>query len=121
VVSAQKQVRLLSFLTGCHLFITRSGMYALRERRQHVTHEDFEFAVAKVNRFSQVLRLKLIVFLPPGFEKKSRGQYFSQQIILISVYYLVLLVSTGLGLNAYPSLSPPFPHVIVPDIIRLKI
>ena len=24
------------------------GMYALRERRQHVTQEDFEFAVAKV-------------------------------------------------------------------------
>lgn len=25
-----------------------AGMYALRERRQHVTQEDFEFAVAKV-------------------------------------------------------------------------
>lgn len=25
-----------------------TGMYALRERRQHVTQEDFEFAVAKV-------------------------------------------------------------------------
>ena len=25
-------------------------MYALRERRQHVTQEDFEFAVAKVRR-----------------------------------------------------------------------
>lgn len=24
------------------------GMYALRERRQHVTQEDFEFAIAKV-------------------------------------------------------------------------
>jgi ATP-dependent 26S proteasome regulatory subunit len=24
------------------------GMYALRERRQHVTQEDFEMAVAKV-------------------------------------------------------------------------
>jgi len=28
-------------------------MYALRERRQHVTQEDFEFAVAKVSWFSQ--------------------------------------------------------------------
>jgi ATP-dependent 26S proteasome regulatory subunit len=28
-----------------------SGMYALRERRQHVTQEDFEFAVAKVCHF----------------------------------------------------------------------
>ena len=27
---------------------TLLGMYALRERRQHVTQEDFEFAVAKV-------------------------------------------------------------------------
>ena len=29
---------------------TEAGMYALRERRQHVTQEDFEFAVAKVRR-----------------------------------------------------------------------
>ncbi len=27
-----------------------AGMYALRERRVHVTQEDFELAVAKVNR-----------------------------------------------------------------------
>ncbi|KAF9944531.1 26S protease regulatory subunit 8, partial [Modicella reniformis] len=27
---------------------TEAGMYALRERRVHVTHEDFELAVAKV-------------------------------------------------------------------------
>ena len=29
---------------------TEAGMYALRERRQHVTQEDFEFAIAKVRR-----------------------------------------------------------------------
>ena len=28
---------------------TEAGMYALRERRVHVTQEDFEMAVAKVN------------------------------------------------------------------------
>ena len=28
---------------------TEAGMYALRERRVHVTQEDFELAVAKVN------------------------------------------------------------------------
>ena len=28
---------------------TESGMYALRERRVHVTQEDFEMAVAKVS------------------------------------------------------------------------
>jgi 26S proteasome regulatory subunit T6 len=27
---------------------TEAGMFALRERRQHVTQEDFEMAVAKV-------------------------------------------------------------------------
>ena len=32
---------------------TEAGMYALRERRQHVTQEDFEFAVAKVCRVVQ--------------------------------------------------------------------
>lgn len=29
------------------------GMYALRERRQHVTQEDFEFAIAKVLKKNQ--------------------------------------------------------------------
>ncbi|KAF5329142.1 hypothetical protein D9611_013220 [Ephemerocybe angulata] len=32
---------------------TEAGMYALRERRQHVTQEDFEFAVAKVMKKNQ--------------------------------------------------------------------
>ncbi|KAI0084756.1 26S proteasome regulatory complex, ATPase RPT6 [Irpex rosettiformis] len=32
---------------------TEAGMYALRERRQHVTQEDFEFAVAKVLKKGQ--------------------------------------------------------------------
>ena len=35
----------LSYVIHAH---TNLGMYALRERRQHVTQEDFEFAVAKV-------------------------------------------------------------------------
>ena len=34
---------------------TEAGMYALRERRQHVTQEDFEFAVAKVRGISPLL------------------------------------------------------------------
>jgi 26S proteasome regulatory subunit T6 len=33
-------------------FIRPIGMYALRERRHHVTQEDFEFAVAKVRMAS---------------------------------------------------------------------
>lgn len=39
-----------------------SGMYALRERRQHVTQEDFEFAVAKV-RFRPCGILSLLIML----------------------------------------------------------
>lgn len=35
---------------------TEAGMYALRERRVHVTHEDFEMSVAKV-RISGYLSL----------------------------------------------------------------
>lgn len=34
-------------------------MYALRERRQHVTQEDFEFAVAKVRAISRCSMGKL--------------------------------------------------------------
>ena len=40
------------------------GMYALRERRQHVTQEDFEFAVAKVR--SSSLYLSLHAGIDPG-------------------------------------------------------
>ncbi|KAG2104421.1 uncharacterized protein F5147DRAFT_704564 [Suillus discolor] len=32
---------------------TEAGMYALREWRQHVTQEDFEFAIAKVLKKNQ--------------------------------------------------------------------
>lgn len=34
---------------------TEAGMYALRERRVHVTQEDFEMAVAKVSAAQQLL------------------------------------------------------------------
>ena len=35
-------------LSRCSLQFRISGMYALRERRVHVTQEDFEMAVAKI-------------------------------------------------------------------------
>jgi 26S proteasome regulatory subunit T6 len=42
------------YLTCCvSVLIMEQGMYALRERRQHVTQEDFEFAVAKVLKKNQ--------------------------------------------------------------------
>jgi len=52
--------------------ITPIGMYALRERRQHVTQEDFEFAVAKVcltcflQQYAHMLSFQ-------GTEKEPRG------------------------------------------------
>ena len=49
---AQKRVGSSLFQAGLRRVVDRSwvvlGMYALRERRQHVTQEDFEFAIAKV-------------------------------------------------------------------------
>ena len=39
------------------------GMYALRERRQHVTQEDFEFAVAKVRMTKTCVEKVLTVCL----------------------------------------------------------
>lgn len=35
---------------------TEAGMYALRERRVHVTQEDFEMAVAKVSAVGEAKR-----------------------------------------------------------------
>ena len=47
---------------------TEAGMYALRERRVHVTQEDFEMAVAKVTvecRHSFLYSVFYFTFLPP--------------------------------------------------------
>ena len=43
------------------LVLTSTGMYALRERRQHVTQEDFEFAIAKASVVSRDMDA-LIIF-----------------------------------------------------------
>ena len=34
----------------CKAVCTEAGMYAIRERRMHVTQEDFEMAVVKVTK-----------------------------------------------------------------------
>jgi len=72
---------------------TEAGMYALRERRQHVTQEDFEFAIAKVCRltFPSGLRADTSV-LPTGVEEASGRKYVRQQVVLVvkHVVYLVL-------------------------------
>ncbi|KAJ8969688.1 hypothetical protein NQ317_014233 [Molorchus minor] len=48
---------------------TEAGMYALRERRVHVTQEDFEMAVAKV------------------MQKDSEKKYVDKEIMEVKVYY----------------------------------
>jgi 26S proteasome regulatory subunit T6 len=48
-------------------------MYALRERRQHVTQEDFEFAVAKVGVSSIDYWNGLTVFDVQVLKKNQEG------------------------------------------------
>ena len=42
-------VNMSIFVISIQGVCTEAGMYALRERRVHVTQEDFELAVAKVS------------------------------------------------------------------------
>jgi 26S proteasome regulatory subunit T6 len=54
------------------ILISLLGMYALRERRQHVTQEDFEFAVAKVCLLhNQIL---IILILTPVCQVLKKNQ-----------------------------------------------
>ena len=47
-------------------------MYALRERRQHVTQEDFEFAIAKV--WSDLhLEVRCLIFSVQVLKKNQEG------------------------------------------------
>jgi hypothetical protein len=85
-----------------------AGMYALRERRQHVTQEDFEFAVAKVRLFflfrgccavlvsfvcSRILSHSMHVWIMLtvldsrciGAQEEPRGKYFRQQTVLLEI------------------------------------
>ena len=70
---------------------TEAGMYALRERRQHVTQEDFEFAIAKVrNHRLSVVRTDASILLI-GVEKAPGRKYVRQQAVLI-VEFVVYIV-----------------------------
>lgn len=75
------------------------GMYALRERRQHVTQEDFEFAIAKVGRHllssDDVHDLSWCAFY--RFSRRTRkGTHlltnFSHDLFIASHSCLVLIV-----------------------------
>ena len=50
-INLRKIVEVMPGASGAEIkgVCTEAGMYALRERRVHVTQEDFEMAVAKVS------------------------------------------------------------------------
>lgn len=60
-------------------------MYALRERRQHVTQEDFEFAVAKV----RTLWIRTLLLgdangiWMAGSQEEYGGQHIGEQALLV--------------------------------------
>jgi hypothetical protein len=97
-------------------------MYALRERRQHVTQEDFEFAVAKVFVLISFLRRYADLGSFLGAEKEPRGQYIGQQALLIGcriswliVFYALIsifftvsdLLNLGMAGSEYVLLKTP--------------
>jgi SpoVK/Ycf46/Vps4 family AAA+-type ATPase len=72
---------------------TEAGMYALRERRQHVTQEDFEFAIAKVRNPTLFGRVRSNAFtLSIGVEEEPGREHIRQQALLI-VEFFVYIVS----------------------------
>jgi hypothetical protein len=74
---------------------TEAGMYALRERRQHVTQEDFEFAIAKVRNPTLPSKIRPDTLLPSiGVEEEPGRKYVCQQAVLIVefVVYIAYIV-----------------------------
>ena len=76
-------------------------MYALRERRQHVTQEDFEFAIAKVR--GACFREGWWTDQPaciPGIETEPGFQHVGQQAVQLSILcacWPVVLGTTSVG------------------------
>lgn len=68
---------------------TEAGMYALRERRQHVTQEDFEFAVAKVclSSVSCFFHFGCSCHVL-GFEEEPGHKHLRQQALLVDILYM---------------------------------
>jgi hypothetical protein len=78
-------------------------MYALRERRQHVTQEDFEFAVAKVSLW-MAFYYQWVLTTFTGLEEKPRGKHIGQQAFLVDRISYFPLVS--LSNHLFSHLSP---------------
>ncbi len=83
-------------------------MYALRERRQHVTQEDFEFAVAKVCLIGPIF-VRDTQFVLFRFSRRTRKAILlsiscSPEFVLrvdtdcLGMYYIYLLTPTAVGL-----------------------
>ncbi|KAJ3561910.1 hypothetical protein NP233_g9904 [Leucocoprinus birnbaumii] len=73
---------------------TEAGMYALRERRQHVTQEDFEFAVAKVLKKNQ--EGNTCPVQSSVWEQHTSGRRHCN-----------MAASKGVGVDIEPDLNPP--------------
>ena len=64
-------------------------MYALRERRVHVTQEDFEMAVAKVRTLIRVPRTQIQYFIS-GYAKRVRKEHVYKTNVSIVILYFCL-------------------------------
>lgn len=104
-------------------------MYALRERRQHVTQEDFEFAVAKV-RVCEMAASSFDALNSGsiGLEEEPRGKYFRQQVVLVigPLYHfgsLCISVSISFSSSLCSALPPAISKagMFNNDIVRLEI
>lgn len=62
---------------------TEAGMYALRERRVHVTQEDFEMAVSKVMIFTTI-KFNIAI----GIKEGRRTEYEYQKVVQINLVAL---------------------------------
>ncbi len=73
-------------------------MYALRERRVHVTQEDFELAVAKVNSV-EFLNIFLLINMFLGYAKRFGEKCFIEktlEVIKICFLFMNNLFTVGL-------------------------
>jgi hypothetical protein len=73
-------------------------MYALRERRQHVTQEDFEFAIAKVCcSVSCIMVTILTINIWTGSQEEPRWQHICQQALLVMMVKAVATLAFFFG------------------------
>lgn len=96
-----------TLLRACGM-LTRllAGMYALRERRQHVTQEDFEFAIAKVRAKSKLWKHRSLKMISTGLEEEPGRKYIGQQaLLMMSSHYMVIYRCSCMSHS--PSNRPP--------------